>query len=246
VLTKAICRKNKTTITALLQGLSLIAFSLRLDSKSAPGFQSSTVVDHRRNLPDAPPNAPWGTSAKVVGNFVTQLLHRFETEAVAQIRSKLPPTCDSNEDIDMTAELLDELWAVSAQNRLEIAAKVEDGLRNDIVGLFQYVTDWKKTMSDMAKRTRQFSWLVTNVGVMNGTASSDDDQKWNMDRAQFGLSAEIPAAAIEISPVSVAGKGMCVSANWPDNAVNLAFGERIMADLERWMGQLARLYQQSS
>jgi hypothetical protein len=147
----------------------------------------------------------------------------------------------------MTAELQDELWAVSAQIRLEIAGKVEDGLRNDIVGLFQYVTDWKKTMSNMAKRTRQFSWLVTNVGVLKGAASSDDDQqKWSMDRAQFGLSAEIPAAAIEISPVSVAGKGMCVSADWPDNAVDVAFGERIMADLERWMGQLARLHQQSS
>jgi hypothetical protein len=146
----------------------------------------------------------------------------------------------------MTAELQAELWAVSAQIRLEIAAKVEDGLRNDIVGLFQYVADWEKTMSNMAKRTRQFSWLVTNVGVLNGAASSDNGQEWNIDRAQFGLSAEIPAAAIEISPVSVAGRGMCVSADWPDNAVDVAFGERIMADLERWMGQLASLHQQSS
>lgn len=198
-------------------------------------------MDHRRNLPAAPPDAPWGSSNKVVSNYVTQVLHRFNTEVVARIRSKLPATCDSNEGIDMSAELQHELWAVSAQNRLEIVRKMEDPLRNDIVGLFQYVTDWRKTMSDMANKTRQFSWLVTNVGVLNGVTSEpgNDDQKWSIDRAQFGLSAEIPAAAIEISPVSVAGRGMCVSADWPDNAVDVVFGERIMADLERWLAQLA-------
>jgi hypothetical protein len=197
-------------------------------------------MDHRRNLPAAPPDAPWGSSDKAVSNYVTQVLHKYNTEVVARVRSKLPAIQNSNVGIDMSAELQDELWTVSAQNRLEIMRKVEDGLRNDVVGLFQYVTDWQKTMSDMAKRTRQFSWLVTNVGVLKGVTSEPaDDQKWSIDRAQFGLSAEIPAAAIEISPVSVAGRGMCVSADWPDNAVDVVFGERIMADLERWLAQLA-------
>jgi hypothetical protein len=237
--TQALCRQNKTTITGLLQGLSLIAFSLRLNSTDAPAFQSSTIVDHRRNLPTAPPNAPWGSSNTVVGNYVTQLPHRFETELVARIRSKLPAICNSDEGTDLSAELQRELWVVSAQKRLEIVRKVKAGLRNDIVGLFQYVTDWQKTMSDMARKTRQFSWLVTNLGVLNGGTWEPDDQNWSIDRAQFGLSAEIPAAAIEISPVSVAGRGMCVSADWPDNAVDVTFGERIMADLERWLAQLA-------
>ncbi|KAH7407000.1 hypothetical protein DE146DRAFT_415876 [Phaeosphaeria sp. MPI-PUGE-AT-0046c] len=236
-----LCRQNKTTITGLLNGLSLVAFSLRLESTAAPAFQSSTVMDHRRNLPAAPPDAPWGSSDKVVSNYVTQVLHKFNTEVVTRIRSKLPATCDSNEGIHMSAELQHELWAVSAQNRQEIVRKIEDGLRDDIVGLFQYVTDWQKTMGDMAKKTRQFSWLVTNLGVLNGVTSKsgDDQQRWSIDRAQFGLSAEIPAAAIEISPVSVAGRGMCVSADWPDSAVDVVFGERIMADLEQWLAQLA-------
>jgi hypothetical protein len=237
--TQALCRRNKTTITGLLQGLSLIAFSLRLNSTAAPAFQSSTIVDHRRNLPSAPPDAPWGSSKTIVGNYVTQLPHRFETELVARIRSKLPAMCNSDEGINLSAELQHELWIVSAHNRLEIVRKVESGLRNDIVGLFQYVTDWQKTMSNMAKRTRQFSWLVTNLGVLNGSKCKPDQQKWSIDRAQFGLSAEIPAAAIEISPISVAGRGICISADWPDNAVDARFGERIMADLERWLAQLA-------
>jgi len=180
-----------------------------------------------------------------VGNYVTQCLHKFDTELVARIRSRLP--ADASEGKDLPVDLQRELWAVSAQNRQEIVSKLEAGLRNDLVGVFKWVTDWQQTMRDMAKKTRQFSWLVTNVGVLNGNSTStrlsdtksDDGQRWSISRAQFGLSAEIPAAAIEISPISVAGRGMCVSANWPDCAVDAGLGERIMADLERWLAQLA-------
>jgi len=230
-----LCRQHKTTITGLLNGLALIAFTLRLDSTAAPAFQSSTIVDHRRNLPPAPADAPWGSSDRAVSNYVTQLPHRFEADLVARVRSKLP--IDSNEDIDLSAELQQELWEISAQNRLEIVRKLEAGLRNDVVGIFKYVTDWQKTMSDMANRPRQFTWIITNVGVLKGSTSND--QKWSVERAQFGLSAEIPAAAIEFAQASVAGRGICVSANWADCAVDVKFGERIMADLERWLAQLA-------
>jgi hypothetical protein len=171
-----------------------------------------------------------------VGNYVTQLIHRFEPELVARIRFKLPAN-RSGEGIHLSADLQRELWAVSAQNRLEIVRKLEAGLRNDLVGVFKYVTDWQKTMSDMAKKTRQLTWLVTNIGVLSGRLT--DDQKWSIHRAQFGLSAEIPAAAIEFTAVSVAGRGMCVGANWLDCAVEVEFGERTVGDLERWLAQLA-------
>jgi hypothetical protein len=242
----ALCRQKKATITGLLNALTLVAFAARLESTVAPAFQSSTIMDHRRNLPPAPPDAPWGSSDRAVGNYVTQLLHRFETELVARIRSKLPgSTSSGSEEIHLSTDLQRDIWMAAAQNRQEIVRKLEAGLRNDLVGMFKYVTDWKKTMSDMAKKTRQFTWLVTNVGVLDGgTSTSDsdsksDNQKWSIDRAQFGLSAEVPAAAIEIAAISVKGQGMCVSANWMDCAVDVKFGERIMADLERWLGQLA-------
>lgn len=250
----ALCRQNKTTITGLLNGLALIAFSSHLDSTVAPAFQSSTIVDHRRNLPPAPPGAPWVRSDRAVGNYVTQLHHRFDKELVARIRSKLP--ADASEGRDLSADLQRELWAVSAHNRLEIVRKVNAGLQNDLVGVFKHVTDWQQTMKGLAKKRRQFSWLVTNLGVLDGNTSTrlsttmtrlptggdtkaDDGQGWSIGRAQFGLSAEIPAAAIEFAPVSVSGRGMCVSANWPDCAVDAMLGERIMADLEKWLTQLA-------
>ncbi|KAI0379217.1 alcohol acetyltransferase-domain-containing protein [Hypomontagnella monticulosa] len=233
-----LCRHNKTTITGLLNGLALIAFSSRLDSTVAPAFQCATIIDHRRNLPPAPSDAPWVRSERVVANYVTQVFHKFDAKLVAQVRSKLP--ADTSEGIDLSSNLQHELWAASAQNRLEIKHKLECGLRNDLIGVFKYVKDWTQTMSNMAKKKRQFSWLVTNVGVLNGgDTESDNDQRWSIERAQFGLSAEIPAAAIEFASISVANRGMCISANWLDCAVDTAFGDRIMADLERWLIQLA-------
>lgn len=250
----ALCRQNKTTITGLLNGLALIAFSSHLDSTVARAFQSSTIIDHRRDLPPAPPDAPWVRSDRAVSNYVTQLPHRFHQELVARIRSKLP--ADASEGRDLSADLQRELWAASAQNRREIVQKLDAGLRNDLIGVFKHVTDWQRTMGDMARRRRRFSWLVTNLGVLDGDHStrlrttstvsptggdtqSDDGQKWSIGRAQFGLSAEIPAAAIEFSPISVAGRGMCVGANWPDCALDVRFAERILADLERWLAQIA-------
>lgn len=253
----ALCRQKKTTITGLIHGLALIAFSSHLNSTGAPAFRSFTIMDHRRNLPPAPPDAPWARPDRAVANYVTQAFHRYGTKTVARIRSKLP--ANASERRDLSADLQRELWAASARSRQDIVRRLEAGLRNDLVGVFKYVTDWQKTMSDQAKKKRQFSWLVTNIGVLEGGNSSagpdttttakqsqtdsdnksDDVQKWSISRAQFGLSAEIPAAAIEFSPVSVAGRGMCVGASWPDCAVDTVLGERIMADLERWLAQLA-------
>ncbi|KAF7895465.1 uncharacterized protein EAF01_009427 [Botrytis porri] len=62
---------------------------------------------------------------------------------------------DTREGKDLSTDLQRELWAVSAQNWLEVISKLEAGLRNDIVRLFKYVTDWQKTMKDLAKKRRQ-------------------------------------------------------------------------------------------
>ncbi|KAI4601594.1 hypothetical protein KJ359_011725 [Pestalotiopsis sp. 9143b] len=241
----ALCRKNKTTITGLLNGLALIAFSSHLDSKAAPAFQSSTIVDHRRNLPSAPKGAPWVSSDRVVANYVTQAFHRYGTRLVSRVRSKLQAGTKGGA---LSADLQRELWIASARNRREIVDKLHAGLQNDLVGVFKYVKDWEKTMRDQARKTRQFSWLVTNIGVLDGDNAkklpdggdnkTDDAQRWSIERAQFGLSAEVPAAAIEFAAVSVAGHGMCVSSNWADCAVDTNLGDRIMADLERWLNQL--------
>ncbi|KXX75526.1 hypothetical protein MMYC01_203203 [Madurella mycetomatis] len=187
-------------------------------------------------------------------NYATQCFHRWDTELVARVRSKLPAADAADgsnagsEGRHLSAELEHELWTASARNRREIVDNLAGGLRNDLVGLFKYVRDWQQTMRNLAKRPRQFSWLVTNIGVLDGTYWYHHHDERHHERHQqirpwpaevFGLSAEVPMAAIEFSPVSVARRGMCVSATWVDCAVDVTLGERIMADMEMWMAQLA-------
>lgn len=236
----ALCRQNKTTFTGLVHGLALIAFSSRLDGAAAPGFQSFTIIDHRRNLPPAPPDAPWGRADRTVANYATQAYHRYEPEQVTRVRAKLAAGVGADSGAKgLSADVLAELWAASAQSRREIVGRLEAGLRNDLIGVTKYVPDWQKAMRDQAKKTRQFSWLVTNVGVMGGRQGQGQDQGWSIARAQFGLSPEIPFAAVHFAPASVAGRGMCFSASWPDCAVDEALAEGIMDDMERWLAQLA-------
>lgn len=255
------CRQNRTTVTGLINALALVAFSRHLGLSQAPAFQSSTVMDHRRNLPPGGSvDGPWGGRERVVANYVTQLPHKHDAGLVARIRALLSSAltgeehAGNNDLVPLSPELVREVWSVSMQSRREITAQLELGLKNDIVGIFKYVGDWQSTMRDMAKRPRQFTWLVTNLGVLHGRARPeviDGDKtknneggsqiadRWSITRAQFGLSAETPAGAIEFSPVSVAGGGMVMGANWHDSAVDVKLGERVVRDLHQWLSQLA-------
>ncbi|POS71897.1 hypothetical protein DHEL01_v209708 [Diaporthe helianthi] len=157
-----LCRKNKTTIAALIHRLPLITFSSHLNSKAALAFESSpSIVDYRRNPPPAPQDVPWVSYDRAVANY------------------------------HLSADVQRELWAVSARSRQEIMSRLDQGLRKDLVGMFKHVRDWQQTMRDQA-RSPVPTW---------------DMHKWSIARAKFGLSAEVPAAAIEFSPVSAAGGG---------------------------------------
>ncbi|KXJ86603.1 hypothetical protein Micbo1qcDRAFT_219216 [Microdochium bolleyi] len=263
------CRAHQTTVTGLVNGLALLSFARQLDAAVAPAFQSSTVMDHRRNLPPAETGAPWEAADRAVANYVTQLPHRYNVSLVAKIRSKFQQQQQSGLEAKdnkagnglhggnkhpllLAPDLLEEMWAVATRSRSEITRQLALGLRNDILGIFKYVGDWQGTMREMARRPRLFTWLVTNIGVLNGRqvaagsgrggdggVEGQDAPSWSITRAQFGLSAETPAAAIEFSPVSVVGGGMVVGANWHDCAVDVGLGERVVGDLQRWMEQLA-------
>lgn len=42
-----------------------------------------------------------------------------------------------------------------------------------------------------------------------------------------------------ISPMTAAGQELCVAASWQDCVIDVSLGERVVADLESWLGQIA-------
>lgn len=113
----------------------------------------------------------------------------------------------------------------------------------------KFIGDWRQEMANAARKLRLYSWLTTGIGVLDGaprtdatdnSAPSGVDDAWVIRRAQFSLSTETTAAAINISPMTAAGERLCVAGSWQDCLFEVALGEGVMADLEAWLGQLAR------
>ncbi|KAI1390654.1 alcohol acetyltransferase-domain-containing protein [Hypoxylon trugodes] len=249
------CRQYQTTLTGLLHGLTLASLASHLGGKAASGFQAGTTINTRRFVPPAPPGYPWLEPEKTMGNFVTQIHHTFHPEFVARVRSLLSPMAGPNRPT-LSKELAELVWDAAAKVRREVADKLELGVKNDVVGAMKFVNDWISQQKKVARRPRQSSWMITGLGVLDGGGSQsahvvddigsldngkqDQDQTgvWKLRRAQFALGAETLAAALMVSPMTAAGEQLCVGGSWQDGVVEEALGERVMADLERWMGEI--------
>lgn len=163
----------------------------------------------------------------------------MKSEAVVEECRGPVPDQDSAE---LAVDALNLVWRVAGKVRGDTEQKLAAGLKNDMVGVMKFVSDWHKQLQDTAHRSRQYSWWVTGLGVLDGEAKGDTPQDaWSIRRAQFALSAETTAAAIVISPMTAAGKygRLCVVVTWQECLFDVAFGEKVMANLERWLLQIA-------
>ncbi|PVH99917.1 hypothetical protein DM02DRAFT_415449 [Periconia macrospinosa] len=226
------CRQNETTLTALLNGLALVSMTKNLSKSKTSAFASVTAIDQRRFLPSNPPEYPWFDPQKTIGNYVSVMSHQFDRDLVAQIRSALTST---SWDGILPDRVLKLLWSVSARVRHEILARLNQGLKNDVVGLMKFVPDWRAQMKSDLKKPRKPSWIVTNIGVLQGKKAAG---KWSICRGQFTLSTETPAAALLISIMTVRDGEMVVTCTWQDSVVEASLVECVVADLERWLRQI--------
>ncbi|KAK1143238.1 Alcohol acetyltransferase [Aspergillus melleus] len=244
------CRTNNTTITGLLHALSLASLSSLLDDSRASAFESLTALDIRRFLPATHPRYPGLEPSRAMANYVTILNHCFDVSSVSQVRSK---TSFVDDDDDLPSpDLLASIWSVASNTRQQIKSKLDQGLRNDMIGFMKPIADWRAEMSRAVLKPRRASWVVTNLGVLDshgsnvdlekapggssGSSSGDqNDGKWCIREAQFVLGANVPAAALSISPIAVKGGSFCVTVSWQKCVLEEGIGERFTGDLERWM-----------
>jgi hypothetical protein len=81
------------------------------------------------------------------------------------------------------------------------------------------------------------------LGVFEGTPAANEAEvktvSWSIQRAQFTLSTEIPVAALLIGVASVKDEGVVVTCTWQDTVVEASLVKHVMADLERWLRQVA-------
>jgi hypothetical protein len=226
------CRLYHTTLTGLNHALCLVSLSTALPG--ADGFVSRAPYDLRNILAANTEQYPWLQPKESMCNYVSVIDHEFGPELISMIRSYLYATSSSEK---LPTDVMDIVWSVSARVRSEIQTRLDHGTSNDLIGVMKLCPDWNTQQRSEMRRTRYLSWLVTNLGVLDGegSASVGEGEAWSLRRAELTLSAETPSAALSVSIMTVKGREMCVTCSWQDCVVETRLGERLMGDLDMWL-----------
>ncbi|KAL1594546.1 Alcohol acetyltransferase [Paraconiothyrium brasiliense] len=228
------CRQHNTTITGLVQALVLVSLTASLENSK--GFASRTPYDLRHILPSQSRRYPWLQPKETICNYVSVIEHEFNADLVATIRATKSA---QRTDRGLSTDLQDIIWTVSARVRREIETRLDSGLWNDLIGVMKLCSNWLTQQESEAHKTRYLSWLVTNLGVIDGRSGLVDRQDgWSLRWAELLLSAEIPSAAFSVSMMTVKERDLVVTCSWQDCVLDASLGEQLMVDLEQWLKEI--------
>ncbi|KAI1775940.1 alcohol acetyltransferase-domain-containing protein [Hypoxylon cercidicola] len=241
------CREHRTTLTGLLQTLTMFSLATRLTPEEARGFIGTTVVNLRPIMSSKFLQSYNIDPKKTMANFVTMVDHEYDTELVAKIRARTNESSDK-ETHNCMAKLEELVWPTAERVRADLQKRLDEGRKNDQMGLMKFIPDFRLLLKDWVKKPRVYSLSVTNLGVVDGNPSNADttaaegDQsgKWTIDRAVFSVSPEVHQAAFVICPVAVNGRELYVSCDWQEAAMDTMLAEGIVADLESWLRYFGR------
>ncbi|KAI5856148.1 hypothetical protein GGS23DRAFT_438082 [Durotheca rogersii] len=269
------CRAHQTTLTGLLQTLIAVAFARRIPAADAPALSGGTILNLRpimakdegarkvlRELREKGEVDGEVDLARAMANYVTSLHHEFGAELVAAIRAHAtsagadtanePKEHNGGENggASSTAAIiaLEKLvWQTAERVRTEIQGKLDQGFRNDLLGLVWAVSDYRTLFTDIAKKPRSSSFAITNLGVIDGSpagpaasAEGEGGGNWRIDRAVFSISPQSTGSVFTLCPVAVKGGQLWVSCNWQACAMDKALGDAVMADIETWLRHFGR------
>ncbi|KAI1453367.1 hypothetical protein F4805DRAFT_379110 [Annulohypoxylon moriforme] len=258
----AACRKHNTTLTGLIQSVVHVSLATRLSSDEVSGFLGCTIVNLRPLMctPEAKSKVLRSSGIdpeKTMGNFMTSLDHEFDARWVARVRTANTSQAkhsggdkgdgrEGEEGFLRRVNALEPLvWETAERARKFIRKRLDEGTKNDIMGLMKFIPDYRVLLKEWSKKPRGHSAAVTNLGVINGdphngtscemSTMAETGRKWTIDRAIFSISPEAHGTALCICPIAVKDKELYISCDWQDCAVNTALGEGVMTDLESWL-----------
>ena len=132
------------------------------------------------------------------------------------------------------------MWATAVLVRQEIQAKLDLGLKNDLVGLMAVVGDWEKYMNDEMAKPRTASWLITNLGEIDRLCKSEDNSCWSIQRSKFSLAAGVTSPMFNISVITTKGNDLCIDISWQDGLIDSVIGDRMIEGIHKWLDYIAR------
>lgn len=241
------CRKHKTTLTALLHGIILVSMASQLQQQQAGGFTCGTAINMRPFTPPSPPGYPKLKPDETMANIVSIMDHEFDVDLVAYVRNQIERPSSETDGRSPFAKVI---WSSATTTRDEIRKAVDLGVKDKTVGLMGFIHDWREESKNEAKKSRQWSWLVTNLGVLDGAASVNRAENvggaWSIESASFSISAQVTGPAISVCPIAVKGGKLSVDFCWQDGVVDTAVGERLVSFVEDWLKYFGTKEEESS
>ncbi|KAJ4002777.1 Alcohol acetyltransferase [Fusarium irregulare] len=230
------CRSHKTTLTGLLHGIMLVCLVGQLPESKIASIMAETPLSLRRFIKPEAKASPTIDPKRLIGNYVTKMEHDFGKDLVNRIW-RLIQTVDVEEQFTILEK---DMWAAAILVRQEIQAKLELGLKNDLVGLMAVVGDWEKYMKDEMAKPRTASWLITNLGEIDGICKSEDRSCWSIQRSKFSLAAGVVSPMFNISVITAKGNDLCIDVSWQDGLIDSAIGDRLIEGIHKWLDYIAR------
>ncbi|KAJ3960507.1 Alcohol acetyltransferase [Colletotrichum tropicale] len=241
------CRQHQVTLTGLLHALTLVSLAPLLGPAESSAFTSMTAMDLRRFLPSDQAERPWFKPEEAMSNYVTILNHVFDEDLVAKVRSR--GTSSSSAGFG-SAGITDLVWSAAGRVRRDIAAKLDQGTTDDMIGFALAVDDWRAYLIESTRRPRPASWVITNLGVVDSRpdmpsapdprshpSGSDTGPEafWSITQSECVMCANVVSAAFGISMTAVQGGDLIINITWQDCVVSAELGEAFVANLQRWL-----------
>lgn len=189
------CRRHGTTLTGLVQAMSVVSLAMRTPAaaappkkpkKPAPLVLGTPVSMHRYIRPDACPQAP--DRHRVMVNSVTYCFHHYHGRRLAAlydlaarvVRGHAAPGEEEEKkekkqgpagaETGDARRLEAALWEQAARVRRQLAQKLAKGSRNDLTGLLRFIPDFRARLAEgmAAQGPRDVTLEVSNLGVIDG------------------------------------------------------------------------------
>ncbi|KAF8465660.1 hypothetical protein BDZ91DRAFT_726584 [Kalaharituber pfeilii] len=221
------CRRNRTSITALLQTV----LARGLAEIGPEKLVVCGLVSMRRWLgAEITPYVPAeeadvssggaGTDA-VMGCFVTQFKETY-----------LGPSLAGS----------DGLWSESRRSKATIDRILGDQGRNTESGLLRFVADFDTFFRSKIGKRRVESLEMSNIGAVKFGGSTSEG--WGVAEMKFTQSAAVTGAAVHCSVVTVEGEGqdggMAIALTWQEGVATREEIGKVMGVVEEWLGKLAK------
>ncbi len=240
-----VCRDHQTTITALIHGIAFASLYWEtLSENGRASFTSTTAMDLRRFMPDQPISMSHVemNPQNTVANIVTVLGHKWTEDEVEQLAKMAKPLQDNG-----IQHLENMVWAAAKTVRADIEAKLSLGLKNDIMSLVKFGGDWRKRKAKSLGKPRNESWMVTNLGIIDGLppdnsrAKPEPAKMWSITHAIFAICAEVGRPLFTISIITAKGGDMCIDLTWQFGLSEYvrSVAARFERDLRGWLNFLS-------